>query len=512
MSRNGSGTYSLPAGNPVVTGTSISSTTMNSTLSDIATALTQSLSSDGQTTPTANLPMGSYKLTGLGNATALTDAANLGGVQSGACVYLTSVSGADTITGSATPAPSAYAAGQTFRFVSAGANTGAVTLNVSSLGAKSVTKYGTTALAAGDIPSGAVCEVVYDGTRFQLIGLNAVTAISGPNGSALGGFRNKIINGGMFINQRNTTVNATNSATYGIDRWYALTGAAASGTLTLSRVSGDQNSQYAARLAKTSGTFSSTLNMIQIIESANCYALSGKTVTLSFRARVGSTHTGASTPTKVVYTGTGTDQGSASGIGTWTGFSQPAVTDVLNPTLTTSFQTYSCNVTLGSNVAEIAVQLGMSCTGSAGSANDYIEITDVQLEAGSVATPFETRSVGQELALCQRYYYRLSATASNTADLGVGPATTTTAARATFPFPVQMRSAPTAIEVSGTATDYTVFNGSSINCSAVPTFIYASVYAGQIQATVASGLTAGQCCVVRAALATSGYLGWSAEL
>jgi len=65
MARNGTGTYSLVAGNPVVTGTAISSTWANNTLTDIATALTQSISQDGQTPVTANLPMGGFKLTGL---------------------------------------------------------------------------------------------------------------------------------------------------------------------------------------------------------------------------------------------------------------------------------------------------------------------------------------------------------------------------------------------------------------------------------------------------------------
>jgi hypothetical protein len=73
MPRNGSGTYSLPAGNPVVTGTTISSTVQNNTTSDIATALTNSLAKDGQTTPTANLPMGSFKLTGLAAGTTAGD-------------------------------------------------------------------------------------------------------------------------------------------------------------------------------------------------------------------------------------------------------------------------------------------------------------------------------------------------------------------------------------------------------------------------------------------------------
>lgn len=70
MPRNGSGTYTLPAGNPVVSGTTISSTWANNTLSDIATALTGSLTKDGQTTPTANIPMGGFKLTGLAAGTA----------------------------------------------------------------------------------------------------------------------------------------------------------------------------------------------------------------------------------------------------------------------------------------------------------------------------------------------------------------------------------------------------------------------------------------------------------
>ena len=78
MSRNGTGTYSLPAGNPVVTGTSISSTWANSTLTDIATALTGSVASDGQTPMTGNLDMNSRKVVLLANGTVATDAINLG--------------------------------------------------------------------------------------------------------------------------------------------------------------------------------------------------------------------------------------------------------------------------------------------------------------------------------------------------------------------------------------------------------------------------------------------------
>lgn len=89
---------------------------------------------------------------------------------------LSSVAGTDTITASAPAAITAYAAGQRFSFVASATNTGAVTLNVNSLGAKDVTKRGTTALAAGDITSGQVVLVEYDGTRFQMIGATSAAS------------------------------------------------------------------------------------------------------------------------------------------------------------------------------------------------------------------------------------------------------------------------------------------------------------------------------------------------
>ena len=75
MSRNGSGTYSLPVGNPVVTGTTISSTWANNTLTDIANALTGSLSADGQTTASGNLNMGTNRIINLADPTSAQDGA-----------------------------------------------------------------------------------------------------------------------------------------------------------------------------------------------------------------------------------------------------------------------------------------------------------------------------------------------------------------------------------------------------------------------------------------------------
>jgi hypothetical protein len=78
MSRNGSGTYALPAGNPVVTGTTISSTWANTTLTDIANALTGSVAADGQTAMTGALQMGTNNITNAGTITGTTVTATNG--------------------------------------------------------------------------------------------------------------------------------------------------------------------------------------------------------------------------------------------------------------------------------------------------------------------------------------------------------------------------------------------------------------------------------------------------
>jgi hypothetical protein len=102
MSRNGSGTYSLPAGNPVVTGTTISSTWANNTLTDIATALTGSLAADGQTTATGNLKMGANRITGLADGIAATDAATVSQITSAGTTYLLKASNLSDVANAAT--------------------------------------------------------------------------------------------------------------------------------------------------------------------------------------------------------------------------------------------------------------------------------------------------------------------------------------------------------------------------------------------------------------------------
>lgn len=178
MSYNGSGTFNInSAGQPVVAGTTISSTVFNSLTSDLATGLTTALTKDGQSTPTANITMGTYKITNLGAATAGTDAVRFSQIQAGT-EKLLAVTGTNTIIGSATPALTAYTAGNAFTFVVASSNTTAVTLNIDGLGAKAITRDGTTALVSGDMVTGEVVLVVYDGTQFQVLNSNSFTNLN----------------------------------------------------------------------------------------------------------------------------------------------------------------------------------------------------------------------------------------------------------------------------------------------------------------------------------------------
>jgi hypothetical protein len=187
VSFNGSGTFVInSSGQPVVANTVASATVFNAFTADIATGLSTCITKDGQTTPTNNIPMGGFKLTNLGAATVGTDAVRLSQLQAGTAQLL-AVSGTDTLTALGTPTVTAYATGNTFYFVAAATNTTSVTLNVDGLGAKAVTRHGSTALVAGDILTGEVCLVVYDGTRFQLLNPGSYTNLNVSGNLTLNG-------------------------------------------------------------------------------------------------------------------------------------------------------------------------------------------------------------------------------------------------------------------------------------------------------------------------------------
>lgn len=145
---------------------------------DQATAINACLFKDGGNFA-ADMDINGNKFTNVGNAAARASFAAAGQVQDSSLQWAGTSSGTDTITASVTPAITAYAAGQCFRFIAGGTNTGAATLNLNSVGAADIKKGpdGTTALAAGDITAGGIYTVVYNGTTgdFELMNPAPVT-------------------------------------------------------------------------------------------------------------------------------------------------------------------------------------------------------------------------------------------------------------------------------------------------------------------------------------------------
>jgi hypothetical protein len=117
--------------------------------------------------------------------------------------------------------------------------------------------------------------------------------------------------------------------------------------------------------------------------------------------------------------------------------------------LTTTWQRFSTTATISSSATQLAINLFYTPVGTAGAA-DYMEITGVQLELGSVATTFKRAggTIQGELAACQRYYWRTVA-GTLYGPMGVGgQMNTTTSANLNVTNPVKMRVTPTSIDWS----------------------------------------------------------------
>jgi len=133
-----------------------------------ATGLSTCITKDGQTTISADLPMGGFNHTGVKNSDARNEYLATGQYQDQGVIYATSTGSANAYVLTLSPAITSYVAGQRFQFKANFANTGATTLNVSTVGAQSIVKNVTDTLAAGDIPNNGIVAVVYDGTNFQI--------------------------------------------------------------------------------------------------------------------------------------------------------------------------------------------------------------------------------------------------------------------------------------------------------------------------------------------------------
>ena len=317
--------------------------------------------------------------------------------------------------------------------------------------------------------------------------------------------KNAIINGGFDIWQRGTA-NTTTANAYLADRWsketathYGMSRQTTSDTTNL------PNIQYCMRVQRTAA--STNVNNMAIgnsFENINATPFVGQTITLSFWARKGADYSASgSTLYGQVYYGTGTDQNIC---GTYTG-----LTSVVSKTatLTTTWQRFQVSGTVSTSATELAVYFYGTPTGTAGT-NDYFEITGVQLELGSVATPFSRNgsSIQGELAACQRYYYRATATAAYGTVCGTGAGATATTAYVINRQPVTMRTSPSSVEYANLATN----DGSGAVAVTAVAISRANPDLTELTITTASGLTQYRPYWIVGNNNTAGYLGFSAEL
>jgi hypothetical protein len=205
----------------------------------------------------------------------------------------------------------------------------------------------------------------------------------------------------MQVWQRGTA-NVTTASAYTADRWQkgGATSFGISRQLT-SDTTNLPNIQYCMRVQRTAGsTNTQAMNLGQSFESINSIPFAGKTVTFSFYARKGANYSATSSQLGgYLYSGTGTDENITIA---YTGLAAVASTA---PVLTSTWQRFTATGTVPTTASEMAIYFEGGPTGTAG-ANDYYEVTGVQIDIGSVALPFRTYAgtIQGELAACQRYY------------------------------------------------------------------------------------------------------------
>ena len=206
------------------------------------------------------------------------------------------------------------------------------------------------------------------------------------------GFKNYIINGCMRVAQRGVGPFATNG--YGIDQWFSYISVTTSNIIRAWNGTGSNHQSY-AHVNVGAGT--DTITMEQRLEHPHKY--SGKTLTLSMMLFNGS-YTGTNVPYEIALSHAGGRTILFTGNITFSSTSRVSVTFTV-PDLSG----YTLNVSSYLEIRPVSI-INRGYTGVFG-------IRDIQLEEGSIATPFENRPIGLELSLCQRYFEIFIGTITN---------------------------------------------------------------------------------------------------
>lgn len=346
------------------------------------------------------------------------------------------------------------------------------------------------------------------------------------------GNRNLIINGDMRIAQRGTSA-FTGTDKFPADRW--VVGGSTSVVLTSQNEStevpdGFQNSaKLSITTADSSIAAGDAWELTQHIEGYNVADLlfgtsSAKSVTLRFSVNCTSTGTfcvvllgssdGSTLDRSYVaeYTINSADTWEEKTItvpgdtgGTWHTGNGRGLSVRFGLTAGTTYQKAAGSWGAG-NMIGSSNQTQLLST-----ANSEWYVTGVQLEVGNTATPFEHRSFADELARCQRYYYRLDRVQDSDA-IGSGYASSTATLQSMINFPVTMRTNPTSLEQTGTAGNYSIgHEGTGTACTTVPTFLNATNTAARFYVSSTGALTEGNGGQARFN-AAGAYIAFPAEL
>jgi hypothetical protein len=316
------------------------------------------------------------------------------------------------------------------------------------------------------------------------------------------GFKNRIINGAMVIDQRNAgasqTFTAAAALAYAVDRWYGYcTGA----NVTGQQIAGGTTPTVTQNRYRFTGAASVTaVGFGQRIEQKNSYDLAGSTCTLSADLAISATLT---TVTWTAYYATTTAD-------TFGSLASPTVTQIATGTFTVSatVTNFSTNISVPA-AATTGIQIVF--TVGALTAGLTWTIGNVQLEKGSTATSFDYRPYGTELLLCQRYYYRQTALGVNS-PFYTGQTYIPTQQNYLTQFPVQMRAAPS-LNTSA-AANFSVLTysttGTITTLTAVPTLATSTIYGAFVYTTQSLSGAGGALLV---AANSSAYVEWTgAEL
>jgi hypothetical protein len=312
---------------------------------------------------------------------------------------------------------------------------------------------------------------------YGTINADLMTTSDGVSSSGLYGFKNRLINSAMVIDQRNAGASVTpTDGQYTLDRWQANQSVASKYSVqqnagAVTAPAGFTNYLGVTSLSAYSVVSSNYFTIQQSIEGYNIADLAwgtanAKTVTLSFQVYSSLTGTFGGSLSNSAQSRNYPFTYTISSANTWTSISVTIAGDTSGTWLTTNGIGIRLNIGLGvgptysGTAGAWTATAALSVTGATsvvGTNGATFYITGVQLEKGSTATSFDYRPYGTELALCQRYYIKYGPYASGHNKIGSGYISSSTTGVLAFSGP-SMRSSPTVSFASVQISDASVNN------------------------------------------------------